>query len=104
MANNNLAIGIIETHGLAPSIEAADAMVKSARVRVLGREFAGGGLVSVVVRGDVAAVKAATDSGAAAASRIGDVVAVHLIPNPNQQTSQLLVREQHLAPAENDDA
>jgi ethanolamine utilization protein EutM len=91
------AIGIIETQGLAASIEAADAMVKSARVTVLGREFAGGGLVSVVVRGDVAAVKSATDAGAAAAARVAEVVAVHLIPNPSPQTAQLLIREQHLA-------
>lgn len=88
-------IGIIETQGLAASIEAADAMVKAARVKVLGREFSGGGLVAVVVTGDVAAVKSATDAGAGAAARIGEVVAVHLIPNPNPQTSNLLVREQH---------
>ncbi len=94
---DNTAIGIIETQGLAPSIEAADAMVKSARVTVLGREFSGGGLVSVVVRGDIAAVKSATDAGAAAAARIGEVVAVHLIPNPSPQTSNMLIREQHLA-------
>lgn len=91
------AIGIIETQGLAASIEAADAMVKSARVTVLGREFAGGGLVSVIVRGDVAAVKSATDAGAAAAGRIGEVMAVHLIPNPSPQTVNLLVRAEHLA-------
>jgi ethanolamine utilization protein EutM len=95
------AIGIIETQGLAPSIEAADAMVKSARVRVLGREFSGGGLVSIVVTGDVAAVKSATDAGAEAAGRIGEVVAVHMIPNPTEQTAALLIREQHLAPTVN---
>lgn len=101
---DNTTVGIIETQGLAPSIEAADAMVKSARVKVLGREFSGGGLVAVVVTGDVAAVKSATDAGAAAAARIGEVVAVHLIPNPSPQTSNLLIREQHLAAELADDA
>lgn len=100
---DNSTIGIIETQGLAASIEAADAMVKSARVKIVGREFAGGGLVSVVVLGDVAAVKSATDAGAASAARIGEVIAVHVIPNPSRQTSNLLVREQHLAPGPVDD-
>ncbi len=100
----NTAVGIIETHGLASSIEAADAMVKSARVTVLGREFSGGGLVSVIVGGDVAAVKSATDAGAASANRVGEVVAVHIIPNPDVQTAGLLVRDEHKAPSAPADA
>ena len=97
-------IGIIETEGLAPSIEAADAMVKSARVTVLGREFSGGGRVAVVILGDVAAVKSATDAGAAAAGRVGEVLAVHMIANPSPQTSNLLIREQHMASSTSPDA
>jgi microcompartment protein CcmL/EutN len=92
------AVGIIETHGLAPNIEAADAMVKAARVTVVGREFSGGGLVTLVVKGEIAAVKSATDAGAAAAARLGEVLAVHVIPRPDAQTTGLLVRPGNLAP------
>ena len=74
------ALGMIETKGLVGSIEAADAMVKAANVTLIGKEFVGGGLVTVMVRGDVGAVKAATDAGAAAAQRIGELVSVHVIP------------------------
>jgi ethanolamine utilization protein EutM len=98
MASNKLAIGIIETQGLAPNIEAADAMVKAARVSVVGREFPGRGVVTLVVQGEVAAVKAATDAGAHAAARLGEVLAVHVIPNPDPQTKGFLIRPEHLAP------
>ncbi len=77
------ALGMIETRGLVSAIEAADAMVKAARVKFVGREFAGGGLVTIFVRGDVGAVKAATDAGGAAAERVGELVSVHVIPRPH---------------------
>jgi microcompartment protein CcmL/EutN len=77
------ALGMIETKGLTALIEAADAMVKAARVTLVGYERIGGGLVTALVRGDVAACKAATDAGAAAARRVGEVVAVHVIPRPH---------------------
>ena len=77
------ALGMVETKGLAGAIEAADAMVKAAKVRFVGREFVGGGLVAVFVRGDVGAVKAATDAGGAAAERVGELVSVHVIPRPH---------------------
>ena len=74
------ALGMIETRGLVGSIESADAMVKAANVVLIGREYIGAGYVTVMVRGDVGAVKAATDAGAAAARRVGELVAVHVIP------------------------
>lgn len=77
------ALGMIETRGLVALIEAADAMTKAARVELVGYERIGGGLVTALVRGDVAACKAATDAGAAAAQRVGEVVAVHVIPRPH---------------------
>ncbi len=77
------ALGMIETKGLTALIEAADAMVKAARVTLVGYERIGGGFVTALVRGDVAACKAATDAGAAAARRVGEVVAVHVIPRPH---------------------
>ncbi|MTI81607.1 MAG: ethanolamine utilization microcompartment protein EutM [Firmicutes bacterium] len=77
------ALGMIETKGFVGAIEAADAMVKAANVRLIGKELAGGGLVTVMVRGDVGAVKAATDAGAAAAKRVGELVSVHVIPRPH---------------------
>ena len=78
-----IALGMIETKGLVGSIEAADAMVKAANVKLIGKETIGGGYVTVMVRGDVGAVKAATDAGAAAAGRIGELVSVHVIPRPH---------------------
>jgi len=84
------ALGLIETRGLVASIEAADAMVKAANVTLVGKEHVGGGLVSVMVRGDVGAVKAATDAGAAAAKRIGELVSVHVIPRPHSEVETLL--------------
>ena len=75
------ALGMVETKGLVGSIEAADAMVKAANVTLIGKEIIGGGLVTVLVRGDVGAVKAATDAGAEAAKRVGELVSVHVIPS-----------------------
>ena len=78
------ALGLIETKGLVGAVEAADAMVKAAHVRFLGKEKIGGGYVTVMVRGDVGAVKATTDAGAAAAERVGELVSVHVIPRPHE--------------------
>ncbi|HHV26748.1 MAG TPA: ethanolamine utilization microcompartment protein EutM, partial [Tissierellia bacterium] len=84
------ALGMIETKGLVGSIEAADAMVKAANVVLVGKEHVGGGLVTVMVRGDVGAVKAATDAGAAAAERVGELVSVHVIPRPHNEVETIL--------------
>ena len=84
------ALGMIETKGLVGSIEAADAMVKAANVYLIGRELVGGGLVTVMVRGDVGAVKAATDAGAAAAQRVGELISVHVIPRPHTEVEEIL--------------
>jgi len=86
----NEALGMIETKGLVGSIEAADAMVKSANVVLVGKEYIGAGYVTVMVRGDVGAVKAATDAGAAAARRVGELVAVHVIPQPHEHVEKIL--------------
>jgi ethanolamine utilization protein EutM len=77
------ALGLIETKGLVGSIEAADAMVKAANVQIVHKEYIGAGYVTVMCRGDVGAVKAATDAGAAAARRVGELVSVHVIPRPH---------------------
>jgi microcompartment protein CcmL/EutN len=84
----NQAIGMIETRGYVPSLAAADAMVKAANVEIVSKNEIGGGLVSVVVKGDVGAVKAATEAGAEAANQIGEVVAVHVIPRPHGDLGQ----------------
>ena len=84
------ALGMIETKGLIGSIEAADAMVKAANVVLVGKEHVGGGLVTVMVRGDVGAVKAATDAGASAADKVGELVSVHVIPRPHQDVEGIL--------------
>ena len=84
------ALGMIETKGLVASIEAADAMVKAANVTLIGKEHVGGGLVTVMVRGDVGAVKAATDAGAAAAERVGELISVHVIPRPHEEVEFIL--------------
>jgi microcompartment protein CcmL/EutN len=84
------ALGMIETKGLVASIEAADAMVKAAIVVLMGKEYIGAGYVTVMVRGDVGAVKAATDAGAAAARRVGELVAVHVIPRPHEHVEKIL--------------
>jgi ethanolamine utilization protein EutM len=85
-----IALGMVETHGLVGAIEAADAMVKAANVILIGSEYVGGGYVTVMVRGDVGAVKAATDAGAAAAKRVGELVSVHVIPRPHQDVEMIL--------------
>jgi ethanolamine utilization protein EutM len=85
-----IALGMVETKGLVGSIEAADAMVKAANVTLLGSEYVGGGYVTVMVRGDVGAVKAATDAGAAAAKRVGELVSVHVIPRPHEDVEMIL--------------
>lgn len=89
MPNTN-ALGMIETKGLVGAIEAADAMVKAANVQLVGKEQVGGGLVTVMVRRDVGAVKAATDAGAAAAEKVGELVSVHVIPRPHAEVSVIL--------------
>jgi ethanolamine utilization protein EutM len=87
---SQIALGMIETRGLVGAIEAADAMVKAARVTLIGKEKVGGGYTTVMVRGEVGAVKAATDAGAAAAGRVGELVSVHVIPRPHSEVEQLL--------------
>ncbi len=79
---NLIALGLIETKGMVGAVEAADAMCKAAKVTLLGKEISGGGLVTVMIRGEVGAVKAATDAGAAAARRVGELLSVHVIPRP----------------------
>ena len=86
------ALGMIETKGLVAAIEAADAMVKAANVTLIGKEHVGGGLVTVLVRGDVGAVKAPTDAGAAAAERVGELVSIHVIPRPHSEVETILPR------------
>ncbi|WP_078592805.1 BMC domain-containing protein [Evansella clarkii] len=86
----NESIGIIETRGLTAAIEATDAMLKAANVEVVGSEKIGSGLVSVMIKGDVGAVKAATEVGQEAAQRIGELVAVHVIPRPHAELTNLL--------------
>ena len=87
---SQIALGLIETRGLVGAIEAADAMVKAAKVTLIGKEKVGGGYTTVMVRGEVGAVKAATDAGAAAAGRVGELVSVHVIPRPHSEVEQLL--------------
>ncbi len=84
------ALGLIETRGFVGAIEAADAMVKAANVRLIGKEKSGSGLVAVMVRGDVGAVKAATEAGAEAARRVGELVSVHVIPRPHADVEDML--------------
>ena len=84
------ALGMVETIGLIGSVEAADAMVKAANVSLVGKEYIGAGYVTVMVRGDVGAVKAATDAGAAAARRVGELVSVHVIPRPHTEVERIL--------------
>ena len=87
---NTNSLGMIETKGLIGAIEAADAMVKSANVQLVGKEQVGGGLVTVMVRGDVGAVKAATDAGAAAAEKVGELISVHVIARPHTELDAIL--------------
>ena len=86
----NEALGMVETKGFVGAIEAADAMVKAANVYLIGKETIGGGFVTVMVRGDVGAVKAATDAGAAAAQRVGELVSVHVIPRSHNDVDMIL--------------
>ena len=90
MSSNMQALGMVETRGLVGSIEAADAMVKAANVTLIGKEHVGGGLVTVMVRGDVGAVKAATDAGAA--TRVGELVSVHVIPRPHLEAEVICLQ------------
>ena len=94
---NGEALGLIETRGFVAALEAADAMVKAANVKLTSKNYAGSGMVEVEVRGDVGAVKAAVDAGAAAAKRVGEVVSVHIIPRPHEEldkfNSKKYVRE-----------
>ena len=90
MEKNISALGMIETKGLIASIEAMDQMLKAANVRIAGKEHVTGGYVAVMVRGDVGAVKAAVDAGAAAAQRIGELVSVHVIPRPHAEVESVL--------------
>ena len=85
-----LALGMVETRGLVGAIEAADAMVKAANVHLIGKVHVGGGLVTVMVRGDVGAVKAAVEAGGAAAKRVGELVSVHVIPRPHEDVEAIL--------------
>ena len=89
MANAN-ALGMVETKGLVGATEADDAMVKAANVTLIGKEQVGAGLVTVMVRGDVGAVKAATDAGAAAAENVGELISVHVIPRPHAEVEVIL--------------
>ena len=92
-------LGMIETKGLIGAIEAADAMVKSANAQLVGKEQVGGGLVTVMVRGDVGAVKAATDAGAAAAEKVGELISVHVIPRPHMEVDAILPKGKSGQPA-----
>jgi microcompartment protein CcmL/EutN len=93
------ALGMIETRGLIGAIEAADAMVKAANVVLIGKEYIGAGYVTVLARGDVGAIKAATDAGAAAARRVGELVSVHVIPRPHAEVERVLPRAGNAARA-----
>ena len=84
------ALGMVETKGFVPAVEAADAMVKSANVTLIGSQRVGSGLVTVLVRGDVGAVKAATDAGAVAAQNVGELVSAHVIPRPHPDVEKIL--------------
>ena len=88
---NMQALGMIETKGLVGSVEAADAMVKAANVTLTGKVHVGGGLVTVMVRGDVGAVKAAVDAGAAAAERVGELISIHVIPRPHSDVEMIFL-------------
>ena len=90
MSREGTALGMVETKGLVGAIEAADSMVKAASVHLVGKVHVGGGIVTVLVRGDVGAVRAATDSGAAAAERVGELLSVHVIPRPHNELESIL--------------
>lgn len=90
MSNSFDALGMVETKGLIGAVEAADAMVKTANVEMTGREYIGSGYVTIFVRGDVGAVKAAIDAGAAAARKVGELISVHVIPRPHTEVEKIL--------------
>jgi len=90
MSNMKMALGMIETKGLVGTIEAADAMVKAAKVTLIGKERVGGGYVTVMVRGEVGAVKAAVEAGSAAAEKVGELVSTHVIPRPHEEVEWIL--------------
>ena len=92
-SNGSLALGMIETRGFVGMVEASDAMVKAAKVSLIGKEKIGGGYVTVMVRGDVGAVKAATDAGASAAEKVGELVSVHVIPRPHSDVEMILPKK-----------
>ena len=94
------ALGMIETKGFIGAVEAADAMVKAANVQLIGKEYIGAGYVTIFVRGDVGAVKAATDAGAAAARRVGELVSVHVIPRPHGEVERILPKGVGYSPDE----
>ncbi len=94
MSASSNALGMIETKGLVGAVEAADAMVKAANVTLIGRVQVGGGLVTVMVRGDVGAVKAATDAGSAAAQKVGELISVHVIPRPHAEVELILPQKE----------
>ena len=98
--SNTNALGMVETKGLVGAIEAADAMVKAANVLLVGKEQEGGGLVTVMVRGDVGAVKAATDAGASAAEKVGELISVHVIPRPHSEVAAILTKGREMAGGE----
>ncbi|SDN90576.1 BMC domain-containing protein [Psychrobacillus sp. OK028] len=95
MSREGTALGMVETKGLVGAIEAADAMVKAASVNLVGKVHVGGGIVTVLVRGDVGAVKAATDAGAAAAQRVGELLSVHVIPRPHNELEMILPKSEN---------
>ena len=94
------ALGMVETKGFIGAVEAADAMVKSANVQLIGKEYIGAGYVTIFVRGDVGAVKAATDAGAAAARRVGELISVHVIPRPHGEVERILPKGVGYSPDE----
>ncbi len=89
------ALGMVETKGFVGAVEAADAMVKAANVQLIGKEYIGAGYVTIFVRGDVGAVKAATDAGAAAARRVGELISVHVIPRPHNEVENVLPKAKY---------
>ena len=94
------ALGMVETKGFVGAVEAADAMVKAANVQLIGKEYIGAGYVTIFVRGDVGAVKAATDAGSAAARRVGELISVHVIPRPHQEVEKCLPKGVGYSPDE----
>ena len=94
------ALGMVETKGFIGAVEAADAMVKAANVQLIGKEYIGAGYVTIFVRGDVGAVKAATDAGAAAARRVGELISVHVIPRPHGEVERVLTKGVGYSPDE----